>query len=97
MTDPNQVPGELPNMPTGSVPEEIRLKAEHYVEEAMQIDAMNEKIKLLKEGLMLIMATEKVMIVPVIIGGTRYKISYEPGLPKLKIKEIDKVQTEKKV
>ena len=95
MPDENNIPGELPNMPTGSVPEEIRAAAGLYVQQAMQIDNLNEELKLKKELLMTLMAREKVMVIAILLAGSRFKLTYEPGQPRLKIKEIDKVKEEK--
>ena len=94
MPDDNPMPGELPNMPTGSVPEEIRSAAGLYVQQAMQIDNLSEELKVKKELLMTIMAREKNMVVAINVAGARFKLTYEPGQPRLKIKEIDKVKEE---
>lgn len=84
---------DLPGIPAGSVPKQIRESAEVYIRGMIRLAGEKEDLKLREEKLMLEMAKAAVPVAVVVLDNYKYMVRLEPGKTKIKVKAAELAPT----
>lgn len=86
MSKSKAVEQELPGIPDGTVPKDIRVGADAVVRMRNWIKEQKEELHALEDTLFMNMAREKVSVCVVVQDGRKHRIFFSPGVPKLTVR-----------
>lgn len=87
---------ELPGMPEGDVPQDVRQLAEEVARLEDTLRSVREELETEKEKLRTKMIALRIGLIPVIVDRHRKRFRLEPGDPRLRIEHQGDVGEEKK-